>query len=222
MVRRQAVHELALRIAGALHQLGVYLIRHEHVNALFPNGIRFTHGHPNVSIEEVAALHAGIHVVGDGDAGAGFLGHFPALFHQPICRLEGLRGHNPHVHAHLGSAHQQGVPHVEAGIAQVGETHLVQGLVAVLFHGEEIGQNLRGMGLIGKAVPHGHAGILGQVLHSGLGKAAVLDAVVHAPEHARGILHGFLNADLAAGRAQVSDMGALVIGGHLKSTTRSG
>ena len=57
----------------------------------------------------------------------------------------------------------------------------------------------------------------GELLGELLAKAAILDRVVHPTEHASGILHRFLVADMAAAGAKVGDMGALVIGGHLEA-----
>ena len=95
-------------------------------------------------------------------------------------------------------------------------------LVAVLLHGQDVAQHLGGMELVGQAVPHRHAGILGQDLDQFLAKPAIFDAVVHAPQHAGGIFHRFLVADLRAGWSQVGHMRALVIGGHFKGTARAG
>ena len=92
----------------------------------------------------------------------------------------------------------------------------------MLSHRQEIGQDLRGMELIGEAVPHGNAGEFGQFLHGGLREAAVLDAVVHPPQHAGRVLHRLLDADLAARGPQIGDVGALVVGRHLEGAARAG
>ncbi len=78
------------------------------------------------------------------------------------------------------------------------------------------------MEFIGQAVPHGDAREFGQLLHGGLGEAAVFDTVEHASEHAGGVFHGFLDADLRAGRTQVRDMGTLVVGCHFKGAAGAG
>ena len=78
------------------------------------------------------------------------------------------------------------------------------------------------MELVGEAVPHGNAGILRQLFHNALAKAAVLDAVKHSAQNPGGVLHTFLDANLAAGGAQVSHVGTLVVRGHLKRAARAG
>ena len=89
-------------------------------------------------------------------------------------------------------------------------------------HGQEVGQNLGGVGFVGQAVPHGHVRELGQGFHDGLGVAAVFNAVVHLAEHAGGVGHGFFLAHLGAGGAKVGAAGALVETGHFKGATGTG
>ena len=72
------------------------------------------------------------------------------------------------------------------------------------------------MPLGGQTVPHGHAGVLGQILHVGLGEAAELDAVVEAAEHAGGVLDGLLLAHLGAARIKVGHAHAEVHGADLE------
>ena len=71
----------------------------------------------------------------------------------------------------------------------------------MLLDGEEVRQDLGGVELVGQAVEHRHAGVLGQLLHNGLPEAPVLDAVVHPAQHPGGVGDGLLHADLAAGGA---------------------
>ena len=72
------------------------------------------------------------------------------------------------------------------------------------------------MPLGGQTVPHRHAGVLGQILHVGLGEAAELDAVVEAAEHAGGVLDGLLLAHLGAARIKVGHAHAEVHGADLE------
>ena len=67
-----------------------------------------------------------------------------------------------------------------------------------------------GWNSVGQAVPHRHAGVGGQLLDDLLGEAAVLDAVVHAAEHAGGVLDGLLLAHLGAAGIEVGDAHAQV------------
>ena len=78
------------------------------------------------------------------------------------------------------------------------------------------------MELVGQAIPHRHAGVLGQDLHRLLGEAAILDAVVHAAQHRAVSFTDLLVADLRARWAQVRDMRALVIGRHFERGAGAG
>ena len=89
----------------------------------------------------------------------------------------------------------------------------------MLGHGEEIGQDLCGVGFIGEAVPDGDAGITRQFFHRCLGKPAVLDAIEHPSQHTRGILHGLFDADLGTRGSQIGHMGTLVVGRRLEGAT---
>src|SRR2546421_11964616 len=93
--------------------------------------------------------------------------------------------------------------------------------MAVLPHGEKIGQNLRGVKFIREPVPHGDTRVLRQFVSLLLGKAAILDAIVHAPEHARRVLHALLVADMRTTWANIGDIGPLVEGSYLKATART-
>ena len=92
----------------------------------------------------------------------------------------------------------------------------------MLFQGQKIGQHLRGVRLVGQAVPHGHARVFCQRLDRGLRKAAVLDAVEHAPEHARRVGHALLIAHLTAGGVKIHGVHAKVGRRHLKGAARAG
>ena len=78
------------------------------------------------------------------------------------------------------------------------------------------------MELIGEAVPYWNACVLRKFFNRFLGKAAVLNSVVHTSKHARGVLHRLLYADLAARRAKIRHMGALVVGGGFKRAAGTG
>jgi len=59
----------------------------------------------------------------------------------------------------------------------------------MLLHGQQIRQQLRWVKLVGQAVPHRHASKFGQRLDDFLAVAAILNAVIHAAQHAGGILN---------------------------------
>ena len=73
-------------------------------------------------------------------------------------------------------------------IAHVAVGDLLQRLVAVLLHGQHVGQHLGRVKGVGQTVPDRYAGVLAQGFDRFLGKAAIFDAVIHAPQHARRIL----------------------------------
>ena len=88
--------------------------------------------------------------------------------------------------------------------------------------GEEVGEDLGGVELVGQAVPDRHPRIAGEVLYDLLAVAAVLDAVEHPAQHAGGVGDGLLFADLAARRVEVGDFHAQVVGGDLKAAAGAG
>ena len=109
------------------------------------------------------------------------------------------------MHAELRADDHEGVGNVVAGVAEEGE--LAAAHIAELFAGgHDVGEHLRGMELVGQAVPHGNAGVLRKIFHDGLLEAAVLDAVKHAAENLRGVGEGFLLAHL--GRAGIEERDA--------------
>src|SRR4029078_5435966 len=63
--RWQAMHETNLWIATSLHQLHVRLVRCEQIDSLFPDFLWLAHRYPDVSVNEVDALHGGFLVIGD-------------------------------------------------------------------------------------------------------------------------------------------------------------
>ena len=85
-----------------------------------------------------------------------------------------------------------------------------------LAHGHQVGEDLCRVKIICQPVEHRHAGELRQHLGILLAKAAIFDAIVEPAQNSRGVLHGFLVADMAAGWSQISDMRALIVGRHLE------
>src|SRR5579859_5080587 len=89
----------------------------------------------------------------------------------------------------------------------------------MLLHGKKIGKNLSGMMLISQPIPDGHSGIRSQGFYQFLRETAILNAIIHATQHACGILHRFLISNVRATGTKIGNVGALIKGGHLKSTT---
>ena len=78
------------------------------------------------------------------------------------------------------------------------------------------------MGLIGQAVPHGHARVGGETLDDLLVVAAVLDAVVEAAEDLGGVDHRFLLAHLGGLGVEEGDVRALVVSGDFERAAGAG
>ena len=173
-------------------------------------------------MEEVGALDALVDILGDGDAGAGLGRALPVLLDELVGRPELLRGHDAHVHAEHRARLEQRAAHVAVGVAQEGEGDLLERFVRVLAHGQRIGQHLRRVELVGQTVVDRDAGILRQDLDQVLREAAVLDRVVHPPEHPGGVLHRFLVADLRSLGSEVGHVRALIVGRHLERAAGAG
>ena len=205
---------------GLGHQFGVDLVGGQGLDALGPDFHRLAHADPHIGVDDIRTGHS-VGVLGQGDGGAAALGKLFALFHQGGVRPVSLGGAGHEIQAHLGAADHQAVAHVVAGVAHVGKLEALQ-LAEMLPQGEEVGQDLGGVVLVGQAVPDGHAGIPGQLLHDGLAVAAVLDALKHAGKHLGGVGDGLLFADLAAGGVQVGGAHAQIVGGDLKAAAGAG
>ncbi|MNT63079.1 hypothetical protein D3C72_2008600 [compost metagenome] len=78
------------------------------------------------------------------------------------------------------------------------------------------------MEFIGQPVPHRHARVFAQLFDDGLAIAAILDAVIHAAQHAGGVFHRLFVANLRSAWAEVGDLRTLVKGAHFKGAARAG
>ena len=128
-----------------------------------------------------------------------------------------LRGDDAHVGTEHCAAHEQGIAHVVARVAEIG---VAEGAVrGVLAHGEHVREHLRGVPLVGEPVVDGHIGVASELLDGRLLVAAVLDGIEHAREHPRRVGHGFLVADLGGLCVEHGDLGALLVRRDLKGDT---
>ena len=78
------------------------------------------------------------------------------------------------------------------------------------------------MEFVGQAVPYRNAGILGQGFNHFLAVAAILNTVVHAPQHAGGVFNRLFMANLAAAGAEPGDASALVKCGNFERASGAG
>ena len=215
------MQEFHVRVARSLHHLRGHLIGLEQLDALGPYIVRLAHGHPYVRIEEVAILHGLFHIFGNGNLGTSLGGYLTALGDEFIRRSAALGACGTEIDTHLGAADHQRVAHVVARIAQVAELHLLERLVGVLLHGEQVGKYLRGVELGRQPVPNHDAGVFSEVFHDILTVSAVFDTVVHTAEHTGRICDALLLAHLGTRRAEVGHLRPLVVCSHLEGAART-
>ena len=205
----QAVQEDGTRV-GHSHDLGGDTIRGELSDALGPDLVRLAHGDPHVGVDNVGTGDAVLDVGGQLDGAAVGLGDGLAGLDDVVGghALLGAAGHE--VHAELGADNHEGASNVVLAVAHEDEGLALDVVVEVLLDGQDVGEHLGGMPLSGQAVPHGHAGLSSELLDVVLGKAAELDAVIHATENAGGVLDGLLLAHLRRTRIEVGDAHAQI------------
>src|SRR5690349_15437288 len=68
------MHKLCLWIAGERHQFTIDLIGQHLLNAFAPQLRRLAHRHPNIGVQEIAALHRRFNLISNGQASAGLAG----------------------------------------------------------------------------------------------------------------------------------------------------
>jgi hypothetical protein len=103
-------------------------------------------------------------------------------------------GYDATVHPHLGGCNQQRVRHVVAPIAEKCESALCQRLTPVFAHGQNVGQCLSRVELVGGPILDRPPGIPREILNAGLLEPAVFDPVVHTAEHSGRVPDGLFLA----------------------------
>ena len=86
------------------------------------------------------------------------------MFDEVLVRPKSSRRGDAHVHADLDGSDRQRAGHIVLAVAGKGDRKLGQGTVRMLAHGQEIGERLGRVGLVGKPVVDRHAGVVGQLL----------------------------------------------------------
>ncbi|EGE57166.1 hypothetical protein RHECNPAF_470049 [Rhizobium etli CNPAF512] len=218
---RQAMHELGLRIAGRFHQVLVDLIGGEQLDTFAPDLLRLAHRDPDIGVNEIDVLDRFPGILGDQQARArGLLQNLGDL-HVFFRRPQRSRPADAHIHAEQAADDQQRMSHIRAGVADIGIFDLSNRLVAMFAHGHDVGDHLRRMIFVRQSVIDGHPGVFCQRLHAFLRRAAIFDRIIHAPQHPRRVLEGFLVANLRAGGIEIGHVGALVRAGDLEGASRS-
>ena len=215
----QAVHEDSIR-SGLLHDGGIDLIRRKQADALCPQLGGLSHRDPDVGVEHVGIARALVHGVGEHDLAARLRGNRAALLDELCLGHVLLRAARAEAHAHLCTHHHERVRHVVARITKEGELEAAQ-VAELLAHGEHVGNHLCGMELGSQAIPHGDAGVRRKLLHDCLVEAAILDAIVHAAEHAGGVLDGLFVAHLRARGIEIRHAHAQVVARDLERAART-
>ena len=184
---------------GIFHYLGRYPVRGKFTDPFLPDGVRLSHGHPNVRVHHICALGPFLHVRGQGNASPGSFCVLPALGHQPFVRKILFRCTSDKIHTHVRTSHHQRIPHIVPGVPHINQFYAFQ-TAEVLPYRQHIRQNLGRMVFIGQAVPHRHPCIPGQLLHNLLPKPPVFDPVINPPQHPGRVRNTLLFADLGTGR----------------------
>ena len=190
----QTVHEDRRRL-GLLHQRAVDLIGQQQLDALRPQLGRLAHRQPDVGVEDVAVLRALGGVGGELEDRAGLAGYLMAFFDQPLGGHEFRRAAGAVVQSQLGADDHERVCNVVARVAEESQLAALE-VAELLTRGQDVREHLRGMEIVGQAVPDRDAGVLRQILDRGLLEAAVFDAVVHPSEHLGGVGDRLLLAHL--------------------------
>ena len=206
---------------GVGHQLGIDLIGSQELDAISPDGVGLAHGNPDIGVDDVGVGGAFLDVLGQTDGATVLSSDLLGLVNEPLLGEELLGRASGEVQAHLGAGNHQGVAHVVPGIAHVGEVDALE-VAQLLLDGQQVSQHLRGMELIGQAVPNGHAGVVSQGLDGVLCEAAVLDAIIHPAQNAGSVSNGFLLAHLGAAGIQVGHAAAEVHASHFKRAAGTG
>ncbi|KAF5289491.1 hypothetical protein FQR65_LT20825 [Abscondita terminalis] len=209
-VGRQAVHEQGIGACGG-HHLGVHAPVGEGLLAGLVLGL-VAHAGPHVGGDQVGAL-AGVQRVLE-DLVAALARRLAAEGQRLVDLVAAGRADMDREAQQVGRL-QPGVGHVVA-IADPGDG-LALDRAAVLDEGEDVGQDLAGMELVGQAVDDGHARVLGKAHDLVLAVGADHHQVGHAADDARAVLDGLGAAQLAVARGQVDHRAAELVHAGLEA-----
>ena len=118
------------------HQRAVDLIGGQRGDALLPHRDRLAHGYPNVGVDHVGIGDRLCRIGAKINDGAGLCGDLAALCRQRGVRKICLGRASGEVHAHLGTAHHQGIAHVVARVPHVDQMNVPQRAEMLLYREE--------------------------------------------------------------------------------------
>ena len=216
----ETVHKYCV-LACVVHQLLIYLIGKQCVDALLPDLNGLTHRYPNVGIDNVCALGRLHGILNKAKLCAGLSGKLLATVDQRLIGEILLGSASGEVQSHLSATDHKGVTHIVSGVAHVYEVDALQS-AEMLADGEEVSQDLGGVVLVGKTVPDGDLRVVSEGLHLLLLVASVLDTVVHSAENSCGVRNALLLTDLRSRGIEIGGADTEIVCGYLEAATGTG
>ena len=162
------------------------------------------HGHPGVGDDDVGAGDRGGGVALEAGRAAGRRGDVGGRGHDVGTGLVALGRAHHDVQAGGGAGEQPGVAHVAGAVADEGGREPGEAAL-VLADGEQVGEQLAGVEVVGERVDHRHAGVGGHRVDLALGAGAPDDDRRLPAEHPGDVLDRLALAD--AGEAAVDGHG---------------
>ncbi len=217
------MEELNLRITGQGHHFAIHLIVTQQGNTLRPFLFGLTHRYPDIGIDKVCAFNPRGDIFRQGDFTPVFLCQSTAFGDQRSFRPACLWCDQTQVQTGKRRSFEHRIAHVVTRVTCIDQRHFVECFAGqMLLHGEEIRQQLRGVELIGQAVPYWHASVFRQCFDNLLTIAAILNTVIHATKHAGSVFNRLFVTNLAAAWAEISNASTLVICGNFERASGTG
>ena len=220
---RQTVEELNLRITGQGHHFAIHLIVTQQCNPFRPFLFCFPHRHPHIGIDKVSTFNSLRDIFCQRNIPTILLCQGAAFRNQRSFRPACLRRDQTQIQTGKRRSFEHRVSHVVTRVTCINQRHFVERFAGqMLLHGEKIRQQLRGMELIGQAVPYRHASVFRQCFDNLLTIAAILNTVIHATKHAGSVFNRLFMTNLAAAWAEISNASTLVICGNFERASGTG
>ena len=184
----QAVHDEGTGF-GVSEEGGVDLPGTQDFDAFF--GFFFlAHADPDIGVNGICTCDRSDGVVGDGEVGL-----IRQSGEEAGGGLEGFGRTDDHVKTATHGGPNPGPGNVAIAIAQKDDALALPGTESFL-NGQQVGEDLAGVLVVGEGVDGGDAGVVGKIDHVLLGEGADDSAVNHAAEDAGGVLDGLTAAEL--------------------------